>query len=102
MFRKLALAAVAALTLGTVLASAPAPAAAQGFGFYFGTPGWGPGYYHRPYYPRYYGGYYPRHRYYGPPPRRCERVVVRKRVRGEWRRVVERRCYGPRRGYYRY
>lgn len=97
MFRKLALAAAAALTLGAGIASAPAPAAAQGFGFYFGTPGWGPGY-HRPYYPRYYG-YYPRHRYYGPPARRCERVVVRKKVRGEWRRVVERRCYGPRRGY---
>ena len=100
MFRKLAIAAAAALTLGAGVASAPAPAAAQGFGFYFGDPGYGPRYHHRPYY----GGYRyyaPPPRYYAPPRRRdCERVVVRKRVHGEWRRVVERRCYGDR--YYRY
>ena len=96
MFRKLALAAVGAVALGAAAVSAPAPAAAQGFGFYFGSPGWGPGYHHG-YYPRYYGGSYPRH--YAPPRRHCERVVVRKKIRGEWRRVVERRCYPSR---YRY
>jgi hypothetical protein len=97
MFRKLAIAAAAAVTLGAGMAAAPAPAEAQGFGFYFGDPGYrhhrhgyGPGY-------GYWGG--PR-RYYNDdyrPRRHCERVVVRKRVYGEWRRVVERRCYP--RGY---
>jgi hypothetical protein len=97
MFRKLALAAVGALTIGAGVAAAPAPAAAQ-FGFYFG--GGHHGYHHRPHfgfgvYPRY--RHYPRYRYYDDyyPRRHCERVVVRKKIRGEWRRVVERRCYRP-------
>ena len=87
MFRKLALAAAAVVTLGAGMAAAPAPANAQ-FGFYFGSPG-----YHHHHRPHYGYGYYPRHRYYAPPRRHCERVVVRKKVRGEWRRIVERRCY---------
>jgi hypothetical protein len=96
MFRKLALAAAAVVTLGAGMAAAPAPANAQ-FGFYFGSGGHH-GYHHRP---RFYGhGFYPRYRYYEPPPRRyCERVVVRKKINGKWRKVVERQCY-PRR--YRY
>jgi hypothetical protein len=101
MLRKLALVLGAVVALGAGVATAPAPAAAQvGFGVQFG-PGYGYGYYPPPprgyyrdrYRPRYYDG--PRYA----PRRDCERVVVRKRVRGEWRRVVERRCYG-RRGYY--
>lgn len=92
MLRKFALAAIGALTLGAVAVSAPAPASAQGIGFHFGGGHHGPhvgfgvypGYRHRAYYPRY--------RHYAPR-RHCERVVVRKRIRGDWRRVVERRCY---------
>ncbi|MDX6807354.1 hypothetical protein [Terrihabitans rhizophilus] len=97
MFRKLALVFGAIMALGFGVASAPAPAAAQvGFGIHVG-PGYGYGYGPPR---RYYRDEYRPRRYYAPPPRRhCERVVVRKRVYGEWRRVVERRCY-PRR--YRY
>jgi hypothetical protein len=92
MFRKLALAAAAAVTLGAGMAAAPAPAAAQGFGFYFGSPGYH--HYHRPHYGYWGHPYRPRAYYYDHGPRRhCERVVVRKKVRGEWRRIVERRCY---------
>ena len=98
MFRKLAL--VAALTLGAGLALAPAPASAQGFGFSFGGGhhhGWH-GRHHRPHFGF---GFYPRYRYYDDRPRRhCERVVVRKKIRGEWRRVVERHCYPRRYRYY--
>jgi hypothetical protein len=96
MFRKLAIAAAAAVTLGAGMAAAPTPASAQGFGFYFGGPGYGPGYgprYHRRYYG--YGGY----RYGRPARRRCEEVVVRRMVRGQWRRVVEVQCYRGRRYY---
>jgi hypothetical protein len=106
MFRKLALAAVGALTIGAGVAAAPAPAAAQ-VGFYFGGGGhhgWH-GHHSRPhfgfgFYPRY--RHYPRYRYYDDyyPRRHCERVVVRKKIRGDWRRVVERRCYRPRRDYW--
>jgi hypothetical protein len=105
MFRKLAIAAAAAMTLGAGMAAAPAPASAQGFGLYFGGPGYGHGgpRRHYGYGPGYgYGGpgYYPGRRYYdGPVRRRCEEVVVRKKIRGNWRRVVEVQCY-PRRRYY--
>jgi hypothetical protein len=106
MFRKFALIAGAVMALVFGVASAPAPAAAQvGFGVQFG-PGYGYGY--GPPRRGYYDGYgYDRPRYYGggrhyrrPVRERCERVVIRKRVYGEWRRIVERRCYGGRRGYY--
>ena len=95
MFRKIAIAAAAAVTLGAGMAAAPAPASAQGVGFYFGGPGYGPGY-HRRYYG--YGGY-PGYRYDRPARRRCEEVVVRRMVRGHWRRVVETQCYRGRRYY---
>ena len=96
MFRKLALAAVGALTLGAGVASAPAPAAAQ-FGFHFGHGGHHWHHHHRPHFGF---GVYPRYRYYDHyRPRHCERVVIRKKVgKRKWWRIVERRCYRP----YRY
>jgi hypothetical protein len=105
MFRRFALIAGAVIALAGGVASAPAPAAAQvGFGVQFG-PGYGYGY--GPPRHRYDDYGYGRRRHYGYRPHyrrpfreRCERVVIRKRVYGEWRRVVERRCYGGRRGYY--
>ena len=105
MFRKLAIAAAAAVTLGAGMASAPAPAAAQGVELAH----WGGHHHHhhRRHWggPRYGFGFGPGY-YYGAPrsyaPRRhCERVVVRKKIRGEWRRVVERECY-PRRHRHHY
>jgi hypothetical protein len=84
MFRKLTIAVAAALTLGAGVAYAPAPAAAQGVGIYLGN-----GHHSQRHYAP------PPRRHYSPPRRQCERVVIRKRVHGEWRRIVERRC-GPR------
>src|SRR5262245_34669313 len=109
MFRKLALAAAAALTLGAGMAAAPAPASAEflirggsgttqsarHWGGHHGHGGHGHGYWRRPHDGFGFG-------FYGPPrPRRyCEEVVVRRKVRGEWRRYVETRCYPRRYRYY--
>ena len=92
MFRNLAIAAVAALTLGVGIASTSAPAAAQGVGIYVGS-----GHSGRHYAPP------RRHRHYAPPRRHCERVVIRKRVHGHWRKIVKRDCsVRPYRHYRRY
>jgi hypothetical protein len=93
MFRNLALAAVAALTLGVGVASTAAPAAAQGVGIYVDTGR------HGGHYNRHHGRHYGRH--YAPPRRHCERVVIRKRVHGHWRKIVTRDCSGRRYGHYR-
>ncbi|MGQ4275302.1 hypothetical protein [Terrihabitans sp. B22-R8] len=114
MFRKLALIVGAVVALGGGVAATSAPASAQPAARIVVAPAENlvnVQYYGERYYPRHRDRYYDDRRYRdrryrdygpprfrGPPPRHCERVVVRKRVYGEWRRVVERRCY-PRRYY---
>ena len=70
-----------------------AAAAAQGVGIYVGS-GHSGGHYNR-----HHGGYYGRH--YAPPRRHCERVVIRKRVHGHWRKIVTRECSVRHVGHYR-